>query len=146
MFTYDLSTTTGKMRLLIGDTVNTTQIPCDFQDEELQQFLNITAGMLSGPQGFFGNGAIPQNEVLLLACAAAVDSLASRIASGPTGQTVTRSNYKIVGKDQVAALRQVAQGFRDAVNNLPAWGIIEENLCGFNELVIIRNWILRTEL
>jgi hypothetical protein len=29
---------------------------------------------------------------------------------------------------------------------LPAWGIIEENLCGFNEMVIIRNWVLRTEL
>ena len=40
----------------------------------------------------------------------------------------------------------MAQRCRDAGNNLPAWGIIEENLCGFNEMVIIRNWVLRTEL
>lgn len=144
-FTYDVTTTIGKMRLLIGDTINTPAIPCDFQDAELQAILNVISGMLSGPQGFV-SANIPQNEVLLLACAQAMDALAARTAAGQTGQSITRGNYKLVGKDQVTALQAAAQRFRDAVNNLPAWGIIEENLSGFNELVIIRNWILRTEL
>lgn len=144
-FSYDVTTTIGKMRLLIGDTINTSAIPCDFQDEELQAILNVVSGMLAGPQGFV-SANIPQNEVLLLACAQAMDALASRTAAGQTGQSITRGNYKLVGKDQVTALQAAAQRFRDAVNNLPAWGIIEENLSGFNELVIIRNWILRTEL
>lgn len=141
-FSYNVATTIGQMRLLIGDTGSASP---NFQDEELQAVLNITQGMESGPQGFFG-GAVPQNEILLLACANAVDALASRVGSFATGQTVTIGDYKITGKDQVKALQDIAQRFRDAVNNLPAWGIIEENLCGFNEMVIIRNWVLRTEL
>jgi hypothetical protein len=145
-FTYDVTSNIGQMRLLIGDTTNLPTAPADFQDEELQAMLNLTAGMIAAPSSFFGGGSIPQSEILLLACAQAMESLASRTSMGQTGQTKTQGNIKLVGKDQVAAMHAAAQRFRDAVNNLPAWGIIEENTCGFNELVIIRNWVLRTEL
>jgi hypothetical protein len=142
-FTYDLTTVTGQMRLLLGDTV---QASANFQDEELQVFQNVVSGMESGPQGFFGDAAISQNELLLLSCAQAMDSLASRTAGFGSGQTVQIGDYRLTGKDQVKAIQDIAQRFRDAVNNLPAWGIIEENTCGFNEMVIIRNWVLRTEM
>jgi hypothetical protein len=140
--TYNLATVTGQMRLMTGDTNLTSP---NFQDEELQLIMNVTSGMESGWQTI-SDSAIPQNELLLLACATVMDALASRTAGGGGGQSVTIGDYKLVGKDQVKAISDIAQRFRDAVNNLPAWGIVEENLCGFNEMVIIRNWVLRTEM
>ena len=130
------------MRLLIGDTQSSAP---NFQDEELQSILNIISGMESGWTTVAWS-AIPQNELLMLACAAAMDALAARLAASKAGQTVTIGTYKLTGKDQVQKIQDMAQRFRDAVNNMPAWGIAEENTCGFNEMIIIRNWVLRTEL
>lgn len=141
-FTYNVATMTGMMRLLIGDTNSSAP---NFQDEELQAIANVISGMEAG-WSTVAWGAIPQTELVLLSCAQALDCLASRVAGSPAGQTITMSDYKLTGKDQVQKLQDMAQRFRDAVNNLPAWGIIEENLCGFNEMVIIRNWVLRTEM
>jgi hypothetical protein len=132
-----------QMRLLIGDTNAANP---NFQDEELQCIANVLSGMESG-WTTVAWGAIPQVELLLLSCAQALDSLAARVAGSTAGQTIQiGGDYKLTGKDQVQKLKDMAQRFRDAVNNVPAWGIIEENLCGFNEMVIIRNWVLRTEL
>jgi hypothetical protein len=143
-FTYSLPPTgmVDQMRLMIGDTNSSSP---NFQDEELQSIANVVSGMESGWQTV-SDSAIPQNELLLLSCATAMDCLASRKAGSSSGQSVTIGDYKLVGKDQVKALQDIGQRFRDAVNNMPAWGITEENLCGFNEMVIIRNWVLRTEL
>src|ERR1700756_5186002 len=137
-FSYDVTTTTGQMRLMIGDTV---QASANFSDEELAAIQNVVSAMESGPTSFFGTVQVSQNELLLLSCAQAMDALASRTAAGVSGQSITIGDYRLVGKDQVKALQDIAQRFRDAVNNLPAWGIIEENTCGFNEMVIIRNWV-----
>lgn len=144
-FTYDLTTTIGKMRLLLGDTV---QASANFQDEELQAILDITDFTLAGPRGSvsFGGQTIPENEILFMACANAMDALASRVAATPNGQTVKIGDYSITGKDQVQKLQDIAQRFRDAIENMPAYGIVEENLSAFNELLIIRNWVLRTEM
>jgi len=142
-FSYDLGTTTGQMRLLIQDTNATSPY---FSDEELAAFQQVTLQQVDGPTIFFGSGDIPLNELLLLSCAQAMDALASRVAASGAGQTIQIGDFRVSGKDQVTALQALGQRFRDAVDNLPAWGIIEENLCGFNELVIIRNWVLRTEL
>lgn len=143
-FTYSLppAGVVDQVRLLIGDTNSANP---NFQDEELQTIVNIISGMESGWATIAGN-AIPQTELLLLTAAQAMDCLASRVASFASGQTVVIGDYKLTGKDQVKAIQDIANRFRDAVNNLPAWGIIEENTCGFNEMVIIRNWVLRTEL
>ncbi len=141
-FSYDLTTTLGKMRLLISDTDPTAP---QFQDEELQAFQDVTSMQVQGPQAFFGGSSIPQGELLLLSCAQAMDALATKVAS-THGQTYTIGDFSVAAKDQVVSLQGQGQKFRDAVYNLPAWGIIEENTCGFNELIIIRNWVLRTEL
>ena len=144
MFTYSLPPTgiVGQMRLMIGDTNSSSP---NFQDEELQSIANVVSGMESGWQTVAW-GAIPQTELLLLACAQAMDCLAARLAASASGQTVKIGDYQYSGKDQIKAVQDMGQRFRDAVNNLPAWGIIEENTCGFNEMVIIRNWVLRTEM
>jgi hypothetical protein len=142
MFTYDVTTTTGQMRLLIGDT---NLLAPSFQDEELQAIQNVVSGMESGWKTI-SDSAIPQKELLLLSCAQAMDSLAARTAASGSGQTIQIGDYRVSGKDQVKAIQDIAQRFRDAVNNLPAWGIIEENLSAFNELLIIRSWVLRTEM
>lgn len=144
-FTYALPpvTVVDQMRLLIGDTNSANP---NFQDEELATIANMVAGMESGWSTIQGV-SVPQNELLLLSCAQAIDSLAARVAGSTAGQSIQiGGDYKLTGKDQVQKLQDMAQRFRDAVNNLPAWGIIEENTCGFNEMVIIRNWVLRTEL
>jgi hypothetical protein len=143
-FSYDVTTITGQMRLLIGDTNATAPY---FQDEELAAIQTIVASLETGwTTVSWAAVPIQGTELLLLCCAQAVESLATKVAASPAGQTISLSDYKLTGKDQVQKLQDMAQRFRDAVNNLPAWGIIEENLCGFNEMVIIRNWVLRTEL
>ncbi len=141
-FSYDLSTTTGKMRLLLGDTNSSSP---NFQDEELSTIADITTTQLSGNAALFGEQSLATNDVLFHACANAVDSLAARIGSGKGGQTYKLGDYEITGSDQVKTLQDIAQRFRDAINNMPAWSIVQENLSGFNELTIIRNWVLRTE-
>ena len=140
-FTYDLTGTVGKMRLLISDVNPTAPI---FQDEELQAFQDITLMQVQGPNNFFGGSTVSEKEILLLSCATAFDALAGKVSS-LHGQTITLGDFTVTAKDQVASLQNMAQKFRDAVYNLPAWGIVEENLSGFNELTIIRNWVLRTE-
>ena len=99
---------------------------------------------VQGPNNFFGGSTVSEKEILLLSCATAFDALAGKVSS-LHGQTITLGDFTVTAKDQVASLQNMAQKFRDAVYNLPAWGIVEENLSGFNELTIIRNWVLRTE-
>lgn len=139
--TYDVTTPTGQIRLLIGDTNITTP---NFYDEEIQAIMNLTAGQLQGPMYQFST-PVSGNEVLFLICASLMDSLASRVAASKNGRSYKIADFQITGKDQVKAIQDIAQRFRDAINSMPAWGIIEENNCGFNELTLIRNWVLRTE-
>ena len=87
----------GSMRLLIGDTNAAAPY---FQDEELQQIANIVAGMESGWSTVAGS-AIPQTELVLLSSAQAIDCLATKLAAGPAGQTITLNDYKLTGKDQI---------------------------------------------
>jgi hypothetical protein len=137
--TYDLTTTIGQMRLLLGDPSGTS-----FTDEELNACYSITSAQMSGPLMVVPHGA--PSDVLFYATAQAVDVLATRVANSKDGKSYQLGDYKITGKDQVEALQALAQRFRDAVDNMPAWGIVEENLTDFNQLTIIRNWVLRTEV
>jgi hypothetical protein len=143
-FTYDLSTDTGKMRLLLGDTASAT---ANWQDEELQAFLDNSVVQLSGPR-VNNNFSTPisGSESILYACAQACDSKASQIAMSAAGRTVKIGDYQLTGSSQVKAIQDLGQRFRDAIDNTPAWGIAEENLTQMNQLIIIRNWVFRTEV
>lgn len=139
-FTYDPSTQTGLIRLMIGDT---TQASANFTDEEIQAVLNFSTLQTSGPMVPFGAGS-PANDVLCYTCANLLDSLASKKASKLNN--IVLGSLKIDETSKVAALKDQAQRWRDAVENMPAWGVAEENLSTFNELQIIRNWVMRTEV
>jgi hypothetical protein len=119
----DATTTTGQMRYLIGDTDLTK---ANFQDEDLAAIFNLS------PDGS-----------LYLACALALDSLANKAASKLNN--IVLGTLKIDQTSKVAALKAAAAGFRDLEYNTPAFAIIEDNLSSMNELLIIRNRILRTE-
>lgn len=141
-FTYDLSTTIGMMRLLLGDT---SADNANFTDEELNACITITSLQMSGP----ATGVVPHgapNDVLFYACAQATDTLALRVANSKDGKTYKMGDYSITGADQVEKLQAIAQKFRDSVDNMPAWGIVEENVSDANQMLIIRNWVFRTEV
>lgn len=118
----DLTTPVGQLRFLIGDSV----YPYTLDDLTLQMFLDIN------------------NESLYLAAATALDSLAAMAITN--FESVKIGDYQNSDKDKVAALQLAATRYRDLEYNTPAWAVVEENLSGFNELTIIRNWVLRTEM
>jgi hypothetical protein len=126
-FTLDVNTDVGKVRYLIGDI---TVGSASFTDEELQGFLNFTAQTNLAPSIF-------------LASALACDSMAGNVAR--TMESIKLGDYENKDIDKYNSLKKQAQGFRDLEYNTPAFAVIEENLSGFNELQIIRNFILRTE-
>jgi hypothetical protein len=140
MFTYDIGTTIGQMRFLLGDTVEAT---ASFQDEELTACYTIVQ-MQMGGSSIATSAGVPQ-DVLFYAVAAALDSVAARIATSSNGQTIQIGDFKLSGSAQVDSVREMAQRFRDAVDNMPAYAIVEQNNSSFQELQIIRNWVLRTE-
>lgn len=143
MFSYDITQPVGKIRFLVGDT---TQSTANFQDEELNAILGLVNSQVSGPTVPFGSGGDLTNDVIFLTCAAVLDSLAAKIAASPNGRTYQLGDFRITGRDQVESLQEQADRWRKAVEEFPAWAVVEENLSAANELVIIRNWVLRTEV
>lgn len=147
MYTYDLATTVGKMRMLIGDNGGfgvADFTDAAFSDEELQAISAGTQAMLMGPTYAGGTYSIPETEILMLSCANALESLAAKAASN--SNDIRLGSLTLNDRFKVSSVQAQADRFRNAVNSMPAWGIAEENSCGFNELTIIRNWVLRTEL
>lgn len=123
-FTLDISTLRGQVRYLVGDTDSVKPL---FQDAEIDGFI-----------------AMAPDQSLYLTCALISDALASVAAKKLNN--IVLGTLKIDQTSKVAALRAQAQSFRELEYNTPAFAVIEENLSGFNELQIIRNFILRTEL
>jgi hypothetical protein len=124
MFSLDITTQIGQMRYLIGDTDSTKPI---FQDEELTGILNLAP-----------------DQSLYLACALALDAVASKAANKLNN--IVLGTLKIDQTSKVQALRDQAQRFRELEYNTPAFVEIEQNLSNMNEMVIIRNFIMRTEI
>jgi hypothetical protein len=130
--TYDLSSTAGKMRLLLGDTDLTA---VTLTDEELTGIYQLTSTLNEASEGY---------EILLLSCAMALDSIAAKAAI--ISNDIVLGSLTLADRYKVQELRAMAKQFRQAVEEMPAFAISEENLSGFNELTIIRNYVLRTEV
>lgn len=111
-----------KVRTLIGDPAGADQT---FSDAEIQLFLDLSNGSL------------------LLATALACERLA--IVAAGTAQQTKLGDYTVSFKNSDVSFQTQADRFRDLEYNTPAFAIIEENLSSFNELTIIRNYVLRTE-
>jgi hypothetical protein len=126
--------TTGitSLRLLIND-----QSASEFTDNELQTFLDTA--------GYTGEGD-PVDAAIFLAAALASNSLVVKYGSVPVQEVSIGGFQTSAGRTQVRYLQQQADRFYQLYIDTPAFAIAEENLSGFNELEIIRNWVLRNEI
>jgi hypothetical protein len=113
-----------KVRVLIGDD-NPDSSKQTFTDDELQVYLDI------------------ENGELLLAAALALDTMASKADVTPHQVSIGKFQYS-AGRTQIRQLTQQAEAFRNRAYNTPAFAMIEENLSDMNQLIILRNSILRS--
>lgn len=124
-FTYNVNTTIGLLRLLIGDTVE----PAKFSDEELQALLTLEDGSI------------------YLAAADAMDTLASQAtfstASSFTSIRIGDYSQSSSVAEQVKGYQAQASRFRQLDTETPAFAIAEENFSAFSYETLIRNSILR---
>jgi len=122
-FNYDVATDAGKVRLLCQDVIQATAW---FQDADIQAMLDLNLGSVR------------------LAAAQACDGIAARLA--PSSNKTVIGDYQIDTSEVYKAFLSLAERLREDEYNLPAFGTVEEPLSGFNELMIIRNWVLRTQI
>lgn len=113
------------VRTLIGDT-NAAK----FTDAQIGEF-NLLAGVSGPGSEYFFAAAMALNA---LAADASVNLQEIRI-----GDFMDSS-----GKNKAKALQDTAQRYLDLYYNTPAYAIIESNESDLNALVIIRNYVLRT--
>lgn len=111
----------SQVRLLIGDNV----APQEFQDTDIQMFLDVMGGST------------------FLACAIALDARASSISAN--AQEVKIGDYSTSDRNRLSAIQAQAEKFRQLEFETPAFAVVEDNVSEFNALMIIRNYILRTE-
>lgn len=124
-FTYDLATLIGKVRLLISDTSE----PATFTDEEISVFL-----------------AMASDSIYVAAAIACETQLAKLATTSSSVLTVKIGEYSYSAGEAIKTLQQQAQRFRELENTMPAFDVAEENLSTFNELQIIKNYVMRTEV
>lgn len=115
------------VRVLIGDPAGPNQ---QFADTEIGLF-NQMAGV-SGPGSEY-----------FFAASIALGALASKVGSNL--QEVRLGDFMdSSGRNKVQAIRAQADAFLKLYYETPAWAIVESNESDLNALVIIRNYVLRT--
>ncbi len=124
------------LRYLIND-----QTAIEFDDIGIQSFLDAAAAIESSAAGtpISGDGNI------LLAASLATQSLVVKYSTIPIQEVSIGGFQSSVGRTQARFLETQADRFYQMYIDTPAFAIAEENNSGFNELTIIRNFVLRTE-
>lgn len=113
------------IRTLIGDTNSVA-----FTDAQINLFISLAQVSGPGTEYFF-------------AASMALDSLAS--SAGSNLVDIKIGDYSDAsGKNKVAALRAQADAFRKLYYETPAWAVAETDESDLNALIIIRNYVLRT--
>lgn len=125
------------LRVLINDSDGK-----EFDDDQIQGFLDIAASVESAVAAT----PISGDGNLLLAASFATQSLVVKYGSIPVQEVSIGGFQTSVGRTQARFLEQQAERWYQMYIDTPAFAMIEENNCGFNELTIIRNFVLRTEL
>jgi len=118
------------LRILLND-----QSAVEFTDSELQTFLDIA--QFSGTL---------DDSALFLAASLGTNSLVVKYGSIPVQEVSIGGFQTSAGRTQVRYLESQADRFYQLYIDAPAFAIAEDNLSAFNELAILRNWILRTQL
>lgn len=114
------------VRLLIGDTGTSPA----FTDDQIAQFNSLAGVDGPGSEYFF-------------AAAIGLRSLASNAGSN-LAETRLGDFSDSSGRNKVSALNQAADAYMKLYYETPAWAIVESNESDLNALVIIRNYVLRT--
>jgi hypothetical protein len=117
------------LRVLLND-----QTAAEFADSDLQVFLDTA--------GFTG---VAGDSTIYLAAMLATQSLVVKYASLPVHQVSIGGFETSLGRTQARFLESQADRWYQLYLDAPACGVAEENLSGFNELTIIRNWVLKHE-
>ena len=113
------------VRTLIGD-----QAKAEFTDAEIGLFITLAGVNGPGAEYFF-------------AAAMAMDALCSKYSSNL--QEIRIGDFMdSSGRNKVKSLQMAADEFRNLYYNTPAWAIVESNESDLNALIIIRNYVLRT--
>lgn len=113
------------VRLLIGD-----QNAESFTDAEIQEFCDLAGVSGPGSEYFF-------------AASIALNSLVSNVSANLT--EVRIGDYMdSSGRNKAKALQDSSQRYLDLFYNTPAWAIVETDESDLNALIIIRNYVLRT--
>lgn len=128
---------------LIGDT----GAPALFTADQYNFFLQMAGLNLSPLGNSYSSGTNNSDGGMLTEIFfAAAQALYALAAAGAVTLTETRIGDYMdsSGRNKVAALRAAGDAFLAIYYNTPAWAIVEENLSDMNALIIIRNFVLRT--
>lgn len=113
------------VRTLIGD-----QLSASFTDDEITSFNSLA--LVDGPGSEY-----------FLSASIALRSLAS--IKGNNLQEISIGDFRdYSGRQQVASINATADAYFKLYTDTPAWAVIEEDVSDFNALIIIRNFVLRT--
>ena len=125
------------LRVLINDSDAK-----EFTTDQIQSFLDQASTIESSAAGtpLTGDGN------LLLAAFLATQSLVVKYSTIPIQEVSIGGFQTSAGRTQVRMLEAQADRWYQAYIDTPAFAIAEDNLSGFNELTIIRNWVLRNEV
>ena len=115
MFTYDLATDIGRVRLLIHDKVNTSLNPAHFSDAEITQFLAMAAGSL------------------LIASAYALESWAASLTGDPTSEKI--GDYAYTKKEAETKIKMAIE-YKKQESETPYLTWAEMDLSGVEDTTI----------
>lgn len=130
------------VRTLIGDLAST-----QFTDAEINVFLQMSGANMTPLVNSFNSNTNDNDFGLVseyfLACALACNAAATKV--GFNLQEVRIGDFMdSSGRNQVSALQKQADQFKTLFYETPAWAIAETNESDLNALIIIRNYVLRT--
>lgn len=107
-------------------------------DQNAESFTDLEIGLFNTLAGVSGPGS-----EYFFAASMALDALAAKTGTNLTevriGDFMDSS-----GRNKVTAIRAAADAFKDLYYNTPAWAIVESDESDMNALIIIRNYVLRT--
>ncbi len=129
---------------LIGDNVAS---PTFFTPDQYAFFLQMAAvGIAPIANPYSSSQTIPQGAgqtELFFAAAQCEYALAAQAAANLT-ETRIGDYQDSSGRNKVAALKAAGDAFMQLYYDTPAWAIIEDDNNDMNALMIIRNYVLRT--
>ena len=130
------------LQTLIGDVAAAV-----FSTQDLSVFLQMAGVNMTPIANDYSSGTNDTQYGVVtecyLAAALALRAFASKVAMNL--QEIRIGDYmNQSGRNQVTALQATADAYEKLYHETPAWAIIESDESDLNALIIIRNYVLRT--